>query len=80
MKITFRLKRRPTERLLKKSPVSNEQYTDNSSSNFECFTVDASVVMEKYGLDAPEDIYPYFKEHYHKADALEQLRKELLGE
>ena len=36
--------------------------------------------MEKYGLDAPEDIYPYFKEHYNKADALEQLRKELLGE
>ena len=64
----------------RKIVVSNEQYTDNSSGNFESFTVDASVVMEKYGLDAPEDIYPYFKEHYNKADALEQLRKELLGE
>lgn len=64
----------------RKIVVSNEQYTDNSSSNFESFTIDASVVTKKYGLDTPEEIHPYFKEHYNKADALEQLRKELLGE
>lgn len=64
----------------RKIEVSNERYTDNDSGSFESFTIDASVVMEKYGLDTPEDIYPYFKEHYNKANALEQLRKELLGE
>ena len=64
----------------RKIVVSNEQYTDNSSGSFESFTIDASVVMKKYGLDTPEEIHPYFKEHYNKVGALEQLRKELLGE
>lgn len=43
------------------------------SHEMESFKMEASVLMDKFGLEKPEEIYPYLKEHYHTADCYRQL-------
>lgn len=56
-----------------------EGMTRMSSSfhDIEKFVVKASDIMKKYGLDKPEDIYPYLKKHYNSPDCFYMLYKEL---
>lgn len=43
------------------------------------FEVDARNIMNKYGLNTPEEIYPYLKEHFNRKNCYKVLRNDLSG-
>lgn len=43
------------------------------------FKFDARIALKKFGLEKPEELFPYLKEHYSSRDCLSRIRKFLTG-
>lgn len=56
-----------------------EQIASIPNINEAYFEVDAKTIMDKYGLNTPEEIYPYLKEHFNRKNCFKVLRKDLFG-
>ena len=39
------------------------------------FKYDARIALKKFGLEKPEELFPYLKEHYSSHDCLSRIRK-----
>lgn len=43
------------------------------------FKFDARIALRKFGLENPDELYPYLKEHYNTRDCLSRIREFLAG-
>ena len=43
------------------------------------FKYDARIALKKFGLEKPEELFPYLKKHYNSRDCLSSIRKFLTG-
>jgi hypothetical protein len=43
------------------------------------FEFDARIALKKFGLEKPDELYPYLKEHYNTRDCLSRIREFLTG-
>ena len=43
------------------------------------FIIDARIALKKFGLEKPDELYPYLKEHYNTRDCLSRIREFLTG-
>lgn len=43
------------------------------------FKFDARIALKKFGLEKPEELFPYLKEHYNSRDCLSRIREFLTG-
>ena len=50
-------------------------FIHNIYHDTECFEIEATLLMEKFGLNDPKEIFPYIKEHYNNKDALDSLKQ-----
>ena len=55
--------------------LMSHRFHDNDS-----FKVEAADIMKKYGLNSPEEIFPYLRENFNSPDCFYRLHQDLVND
>lgn len=64
-----------------KSIALTQEGVNDTELNYDddYFEFDARIALKKFGLEKPDELYPYLKEHYNTRDCLSRIREFLTG-